>query len=243
MKKYIGLFAILLMTFFVTGKVLLAESSNERDSITDDVKVEATDDGDEDTDVSEVKTTREILKKEIETKREAFKQEIELKRETMKQKMEELKTKIKDEKDTIKAKAEEVRIVGREKALERFDNTIKRISEWQVKVEAKITELEAKDVSVTVAKDFLKISEEKLDVAEKKVIEINAVLASSIDELTQENKTKLRTLTQETQTLVVEAHKALRDAIKSLKDEVKAKIQAETEVDTETEDVNDNDSE
>ena len=129
-----------------------------------------------------------------------------------------------------------MRIVGREKALERFDNAVERISEWQIKVEAKIAELEAKGVAVATAKDFLATSETKLTAAENKIVEINAVLAVSIDELTAENKTKLRTLAEETQTLVVEAHKALRDAIKSLKDEVRIKIEANAKVEAETED-------
>ena len=52
-------------------------------------------------------------------------------------------------------------------------------------------------------------------------------------QLTAEEKTTLRTLTQDTQTLVKEAHQALIDAIKSLKDNLK-KLDTAVNANTET---------
>ncbi|KKR43282.1 MAG: hypothetical protein UT78_C0005G0006 [Candidatus Nomurabacteria bacterium GW2011_GWF2_40_12] len=217
MKKYISLFVVLSMMLVVSTGVARAENDNNGARL-GELKLKA-----------EVKGDRDEVRAEMRL-------QIETTREEAKQKMETLRERVKEETDKVKARVKEMRIVGREKALERFDNAVERISEWQIKVEAKIAELEAKGVAVATAKDFLATSETKLTAAENKIVEINAVLAVSIDELTAENKTKLRTLAEETQTLVVEAHKALRDAIKSLKDEVRIKIEANAKVEAETED-------
>jgi len=216
MKKYISLFMVLAIMLVANVGMVRAEDDGDKEGW-GEIKLKA-----------EVKGDRDEARAEMRLK-------IETTREEMKQKMETLREKIKDEKDAIKAKMEETRIVGREKALERFDNAIERISEWQIKVEAKIAELETKGVVVTNAKNFLATSEAKLTAAENKIAEINAILTVSIEKLTLENKTKIRTLAGETQTLVVEAHKALRDAVKSLKDEVKIKLEAEAKVEVETE--------
>jgi len=216
MKKYISLFMVLAIMLVANVGMVRAEDDGDKEGW-GEIKLKA-----------EVKGDRDEARAEMRLN-------IETTREEMKQKMETLREKIKDEKDAIKAKMEETRIVGREKALERFDNAIERISEWQIKVEAKIAELETKGVVVTNAKNFLATSEAKLTAAENKIAEINAILTVSIEKLTLENKTKLRTLAQETQTLVVEAHKALRDAVKSLKDEVKIKLEAEARAEVETE--------
>src|SRR3989344_67609 len=216
MKKYISLFMVLAIMLVANVGMVRAEDDGDKEGW-GEIKLKA-----------EVKGDRDEARAEMRLN-------IETTREEMKQKMETLREKIKDEKDAIKAKMEETRIVGREKALERFDNAIERISEWQIKVEAKIAELETKGVVVTNAKNFLATSEAKLTAAENKIAEINAILTVSIEKLTLENKTKIRTLAGETQTLVVEAHKALRDAVKSLKDEVKIKLEAEAKVEVETE--------
>ena len=59
-----------------------------------------------------------------------------------------------------------------------------------------------------------------------KITEANTLLSGSINQLTEENKATLKTLTKEMQTLVNEAHKALNDAVKSLKIAVKLKLES-----------------
>lgn len=162
---------------------------------------------------------------EKEAKREEIKKQIETIREEAKTKMEALRESIKNEKDVEKAKIKELRINGRENALQRFDAAVIRISDLKDRVNTQITKLEAKGINVTNAKVFVATAETKLTNAKNKIAEINALLALSINELTPENKTKLRTLAQETQTLIVEAHGALGDAIKSLKEEIKAMLE------------------
>jgi len=88
---------------------------------------------------------------------------------------------------------------------------------------------------VSVAAEFVATAELKIEEARVKVAEANALLAASIDELTEEDRTKLRTLAQETQGLLREAHLALRDSIKALREAVKAKIDASASATTSTE--------
>jgi hypothetical protein len=124
-------------------------------------------------------------------------------------------------------KTKELRIVGREKALERFDKAIERITDLKDRINTHINKLEAKEVAVVDAKKFVAIADTKIKDAKDKITEINLLFSLSIDKLTMENKTKLKTLIKSTQTLIVEAHKALKDAIKSLKDGVKIKMESE----------------
>ena len=152
-------------------------------------------------------------------------------REEMKQKIEGLRAKIKDERDTAKARIKEVRITGRENSLQRFDFALERIINLKERINNQIIKLKEKGINVTNAKNFLEIANTKLDGAEEKITEINKLLTASIDELTLENKTKLRTLAMETQTLLKDAHLALNDSIKSLKDEVKVKLEKGNEED------------
>src|SRR3989344_4227075 len=63
---------------------------------------------------------KEELKTQIQNKREEIQTEIKATREVAKQKMADLKEKIKEGKEIAKIKIEEARIVGREKALDRF---------------------------------------------------------------------------------------------------------------------------
>ena len=79
-------------------------------------------------------------------------------------------------------------------------------------------------------KDKMKIPVSKCDFrllneAKTKIAEANALLSLSIDELSTENRTTLRTLAQDTQTLLKNAHQSLNDAIKSLRDALKMKVE------------------
>ena len=160
--------------------------------------------------------------------------EIKTRREEVKQNMKDLRDKIKEEKDTVRAKIKELRITGREKALERFDAAVERINGLKVRVDAQITKLEARGVDVINAENFVATAEIKLSDAKTKIVEANALLALSIDELGAENRTKLATLAKEVQSLIKEAHRALNDAIKSLKEAMRAKIEAEASASTST---------
>lgn len=170
-----------------------------------------------------IKEMRELQKKEMEKNREA----IEKMREEGKDKIEALREEFKKEKDAAKAKIKEERITGRLKAFERFTNVESRITELKDKVNANILKAEAKGVDTAKAKAFVVTAETALAGIKTKVTEVNALLAASTNQLTAETKASLVKLTQDLQALVKTAHQALNDANKSLRDAVKAKIQAE----------------
>lgn len=193
-------------------------------------------------DSEEAKQERERIREEMQVRREEVKAEAERTREEARQRIEALKTEIKTEKDQVKAKIMENRIVGREKALERFDTAIVRITEMKDRVNVFIDKLAEKDLGVPVAEDLVLKAEEKLAEANTKIDAASAILAASIDQLTEEDKTKLRTLAQETQTLLKEAHQYLIDAVKSLKDTLKAQKET-TDTEEETDEDNTDDSE
>jgi len=205
MKKYLGLLLALVMLFSVGAPLVRAENE-ENDN-------------------------REQSRTEMREKREALREEVKLRlettREEAKQKMEALRERIKEGRDEAKAKVQELRIVGREKALERFDKAIERMGGLEEKISAKLMELEEKGIDTTGAETLLETAKDKLADAKSKVVEMNSLLSTSLDQLTLENKTQLRTWAQETRTLLVEAHRALVDAIKSMKDAVKAQIDAD----------------
>ena len=139
-----------------------------------------------------------------------------------------MKTNIKLEKDAAKAKIKEKRIVGRENALKRFDEAVLRISNLKDKVSAQVEKFVAKGVDTASAEDFVATAETKLSEAKAKIIEANALFSVSIDELTAENKTALKTLVKDIETLIRNAHKALNDGIKALKDAARVKMEADT---------------
>lgn len=210
MKKYLGLFIVLLLALVVNVNAIKAEDETSSDQKTTREELQ-----------KENREQRDVIKNERRDKIEEIKKQIEATREEAKQKMEALREKIKEEKNTIKAKIKEERVIGREKALERFDKAVEKISELKDKVSAQITKLEAKGVDVTNAKAFVIIAETKLTDTKTKIAEAHILLSTSIDQLSKENKTTLRNLTQEIQTLLKESHGALIDALKSLKNGVK----------------------
>ena len=245
MKKYISLFAILVLIFVVSVKITKAEDSgtlpatiNENTSaetstnINIPVKIKGVFREKIESQIKKLKAERAAIKTEVQDNNEEAKQRIQIlkedirnqiksAREQAKQKMEDLKIKIREEKDKIKSEREQTRIDIRERALERFDKIVEKITNLKDRVNSQIVKFEARGVDVVNAKDFVVTAETKLNEAEAKIAEINVLLSASVGQLTAEEKTTLRTLTQDTQTLVKEAHQALIDAIKSLKDNLK----------------------
>ena len=141
--------------------------------------------------------------------------------------MDTLRANIKLEKDAVKAKIKETRVAVRENALKRFDEAVVRINNLKDRVNTQITKLLAKGVDTTNAENLVATAETKLSDIKTKIAEANALLAVSVDELTAENKTALKTMVKEIETMLRDAHKALNDAVKALKDAAKIRIEAE----------------
>jgi hypothetical protein len=149
-------------------------------------------------------------------------------REAAKQKLENLREAIKSEKDAAKAKIKEDRINMRINALARFDAAVTRISNLEARVNTEIATLEAKGVDVSGAKTLVATADSNLNTARAKITEINSILSVSINELTAANKTQLVALAKDTQNIIKQAHQALRDAVKLLKDALKATMDEQT---------------
>ncbi len=232
MKKYLSLLIVLLLVGTVGISAARAETSVSLDA-QGEVKLDGS--GGK---MQELRKEMQDKKMELKAGFEAKRQEMKTKWESLrleaKAKMEALKEKVKEEKDAAKAKIKELRITGRENALARFDVAISRMSTLSDKVSLHITNLKAKDIDVTAATAFVVTADAKLEAAKAKTVAVNELLSKSVDQLTAEEKTKLRTLTQETQALLQDARQALKEAVKALKEAVRIKIEAKAKVKAET---------
>lgn len=213
MKKYINLLIIWTLVFSLLGSFKIVQAVENSDMPDQNLEQEG-------------KEVKDTSKEEIKSEKEDAKSNMEALREVAKQKMEELKNKVKEEKNKTKAKIKEERITGREKALERFDKAVEKMSELKNKVSVQIIKLELKSINTADAKSFIATAETKLNEAKIKIIEVNTLLAGSINQLSTEEKVKLLTLTTDIQSLIKETHQALNDAVKSLKDAVKVKLES-----------------
>ena len=168
----------------------------------------------------DVRNQAELEKENIktaETDREQMKADIEKIREDAKQKIESLKATAQGIKNKAKATIAQARILGREEALQRFDQAIEKINALKDKVNTQIAKLDARGIDTQKAKDLVATADAKILEAKSKTAEASTLLASSTNELTKENKTKLVGLTQDIQTLINDAHGALNDATKYIK--------------------------
>lgn len=243
MKKYLGLFIVLSMIVFLGAKIVQAEDGGQKGSPVSGIRTETSDDRNEsasekeDSESEDSEVGKDQSKNNsgvLETEREKIKEQAESIREEAKQKMEVLREKIKEEKDAIKAKIKNERIDGRQKALDRFDNAVERINSLKDRVNTMIDNLAIKNVDTTNAKNSVQKVEALLIDIKAKIAGANTILVTSIDQLTTEQKTNLRTLNQDIQKLVKDAHASLVEAVKSLKDSLKIKLE-ENKSSTDTE--------
>lgn len=181
---------------------------------------------------AELKDKRGEVKNEIKEKIDEVRDNIKTLREEAKDKMELLRESLKSEKDKAKLRTMEARIVSREKALERFDKVVEKLTGLKDRINAQIVKLVAQGtiMDVEIAKNDLINAQVKIDAAKVKITEANILLSASIDELSTENKAKLKTLAKEIQGLIREANSALNDAVKSLKEALKIKMEANAKV-------------
>jgi len=224
-KKIIYTFFISAFMFTLSTSFVLAEYDTSKEEA---VPVPTLYDSKTNSDVLETEEIRRENKiRAFKMERVEVKEKIETLREEAKQKMEDLKEKAKEVKDKTKAKIQEERLMGREQAIERFDNAVNRVEDLKYKVLTQVSKMEVKGMIIpNTTKDLSVLAEAKLSDAKIKIAEINTILASSTNTLTKENKAELNRLTQETQTLIREAHVILNDEIMELRKILKEKIQS-----------------
>jgi len=208
--KYVALFTVLAMALFITTSVRAEDGSgvsgNSDTKVDTSLKIDGS-----------LPSGQDSANDNTEKDREEMKSKIETMRQEAKIKMEALKKSIKSEKDNAKAKIKENRIIGREKVLTRFDEVVKNLSAIEVRVNAQISNLDAKGIYTTSAKASVAAADTNLADINTKIAAANTLLAKSASELTAEDKTNLKTLAGDIQTLAKSARQALSDAVKSLK--------------------------
>lgn len=224
-KKYLSLAIVLVMALSVGVFSANAEDELERPEATTTSYTPGTQERRENikTEREEVKKSIEVKKDELKAKREEVKNKIEAIREASKTKMEKMREALKLEKDKVKAKVKEERINNREQALKRFDLAIETITKNKERTNAHIVKVKALGVDTASTEATLATVDTKLTEAKSKIAEMNTLLATSVNEITKEQKDKLRTLTKDTQTLIKDAHNIIKTSVKTLKDAIKAK--------------------
>jgi|GEM_PF-2371819 len=162
----------------------------------------------------ETQTTISDLKAQMET----IKSKINDLRQVAIQKMNALKIKVQTQVNKVKAKTQGDIITGREEALGRFDTAIQRVEDLKIKVENQVTKIESQGTTITDDIKGLSVTaESKLNDARAKVVEINTILAKSTNQLSKDDKTKLTTLTNDTQTLIKDAQGTLNNEVVAIK--------------------------
>ncbi len=230
MKKYLSFLLVLTMTLLASTQIVRAENTVKNVS-------DIANGLDKAINISTKNLTPEQKTAYMAARAKAeasLKTNIKTMRAEAKVKMDVLKENIKNEKDSAKAKIKELRISVRENAVKKFDIVVKRISDLDDKVKAQITKLGAKGVDVTNATSLEATVGLKLADIKVKITDATTLLSTSINELTPDQKTALKTLTKDIQTLLNDAHTALNSAVKSLKDATKTKMETDTTPKTET---------
>lgn len=239
MKKYLSLFIVLVIIFTISFKAAQAENMpatntgagvNANLSVEARLKAQAELKAKRDAMMADLKGKQAEVKTQIQTQREEMRTKIQSMRMDAKTRMSAWRDSFKTERDAAKVKIKEARLNLREMALKRFDAAMARMTGLQGRINTHISTLEVKGVNVEDAKKFMATAETKLDAADAKTAEINALLAVSINELEVNNKAKLKTLAGEVQTLIKDAHMAMISAVKSLKDSVKIKMETKAKV-------------
>ncbi|MEI7709273.1 MAG: hypothetical protein WCI76_00995 [bacterium] len=226
MKKYLGLFVILALALVINvakAEVKATQGTSIKVDAEENIKLST----------PKLKMDGERAKKLMEMRKTNATWDIKTntKREQAKASLDTLKAGIKNEKDANQAKIKKLRLGMREQALGRFDNVVKNLDGLEQKITSFTDSLSGKGVDVSVALGFVTTADTKLTDAKDKISQIDALLSTSIEELSADDKAKLKTLAQDTQTLLKDAQAALKDAVKSLKGKVKLGIDSLKETD------------
>lgn len=146
--------------------------------------------------------------------------EVRILREQNRVKIEALKTAVRQETNTAQAQLKEEGLIGRELALARFDKAVDIVLGAIDRINAQFVRIEALGVNTTEAKKNLTDADAKLVAAENKILEAHAIFAVSATDLSSANKTKLRTLAKEAETLIKDSRALVISTIQLLKENI-----------------------
>lgn len=207
MKKYLRLFAKLLVCFVVVGLMSGA------------FLVKAEDNGGNNTGRpafnSEMKDKREALRERIQTERKTFRETLQTNREVFRRE--------------VQAKKEEFRLANGERKAkfcqaarnmigQRFEVAVRNLERLQDRVGEVIEKLNADGKDTALAEESLDLSKQKLDDAKTKIAEIKALVPENCESVTPEIFEQIKLLAREAKDLLKESRENLRQAIKEIKD-------------------------
>jgi len=211
MKKYSNIFLIGLLAFTLGMPIVRAENPlpEGTDSNTPIVTNEDATPGD----------IMQNAQEEIKVTRAEVEAQIEKIRDDAKQKISDLKINATKLKNKAKGVLAQARILGRENALERFDQAIEKVSGLKDKVNTQIEKMSAQKEGLDMkpAQDLIATADAKIIEAKSKVAEASKILSASSNDLTKDQKAELKILTKDAQAAISDAHKALMDAVQYLK--------------------------
>ena len=216
MKKYLNILFICALAIFIGGSVAFAQTTNSNPKNTPPNLTPAQ--------KEMMKVALEKAKAEAKLMKEQGKFGFEQQREVAKQKIENLKVQIKTEKDTAKAKIAETRIASREQALQKFDVAIEKFNTSKEKIKAKIEQLKSNGITGVAANNQIAVADGRIIEARAKIAEINTLLVESTNELSTENRTKIKQLSQDIQDIIRNAYQILGEATTALRTEVQNKL-------------------
>lgn len=152
---------------------------------------------------NEMEVRREVFRNALKTDREAFLEELKIKRE-------EFRLANAQRREEFRQKAK--RMIG-----ERFNVAVRNLERMQTRIGNIIEKLNTDGKNTDIATDYLNSSEEKLGNAKVKIAEIEALLPTDSGKITPEIFEQIKLLAREAKDLLKESHNDLVQAIKELK--------------------------
>jgi hypothetical protein len=171
---------------------------------------------------AEVKDMRADVKADIMDARNDMKDKMTALKDEAKAKIEALKAKVSLEKDAAKKKLLEARVESRTKVFDRFTSVASSLEKTQTSINLQISRAEAKGIDVSAAKAKMGEVDMHLKTAAQSMADASAILSASTNELSLSDKTKLADLATKIKTEFDAARTGGSDAIKLLKDALKA---------------------
>lgn len=182
-----------------------------------------------------VVSSKESYKTEAETKRMQLKAEMRLNQDSLQKEREESRVELQNKKAELKGEIEKKRNNQieqiKERAVKKITAAITRMENMQTRLESRIAKLDVKKVDTAQAKTSLAISKQKLADAKTAIESVKSIVTTA-DMKTADKVKAVKEAAKKVEVLLKESHKALVEAIVSLKADKDA-TQLETKTSTE----------
>ncbi|MCE9585398.1 hypothetical protein K8Q94_02130 [Candidatus Nomurabacteria bacterium] len=229
MKKYLGLFIVLIMTFSLANiaKAEDGASENSDDSLKTGLQQERQDmrEGIKENRLkmrAQILGDKQGLKEDLKNERDTFHDDLKSKMDAFKIEVEKQKS---DFKTNIKTKRSEFRKNAEEVKTTKFTGAITSIEAIQTKLSERIAKMTTDGKDTKTAKEYLDASVKDLADAKIKIAEIK--IPTTDTALTADDFAQIKITVRDARNLLEKAKNDLQNAIKSLKTANTAKTSAE----------------